>query len=623
MTYPSLPIRIGRYEVVRRLGAGGMAETFVAVARGPHDFEQRVCIKCVLPAYLDNERFVSLFMEEARITASLRHANIVHVVDFGEDPDSHALYLALELIEGIDLHGLLRGQPERTLPHDLVTLLASDLALALDSAHTHVHTDSSNHTRHGVVHRDISPSNVLVSFAGEIKLTDFGIAKEVRPGELTRTTSLKGKLSYMSPEQIRNDQLDGRSDLFAFGVLLFECLAGFKPFRADNDIQLLKNIIEGNRPALSHVCPPDTPPVLIEAVESLLVTDVHARCQSAADFLEALRPISPAAATRKDLALLVKAATQAREQLAQRQQAKTTPANLAHVPNPASKPEPAQSASTAPTRTAAAPPPPNDPHNESGRVTTDGTVFRDPSKSVTYRVPTGETHPPRGEDGTSKPRIGATRHTGLVLGVMVGVMVVVAVVFAIVGALNWKGARPSRPSTAVTLITTSGKSSATAPTAPHRPKVPVLPPPIPPASPAPPTLPAPNNTTAAAEPNPTAPAKEGQAEQAEQATAAATTEAASPAPKQPDIPAKLPKRQANTHGESAEPSTAPAGGALLTVESEPRALIFVDGRAVGKTPKTLRLKPGAHRVHVGRDASSAVYLNLRPGQKEKVVLTPK
>ncbi len=223
--------RIGPYEVQRRLGVGGMAETLIAVRRGPGGFEQRVCLKRVLPAYAEDESFREAFLDEARLVARLRHTNIVQVYDFGRAGDSW--YLALELIDGLDMQELLEALAARgeRLPLDVLMLVAMELGHALDYAHRLAIGGAPAH----VVHRDLSPSNVLLSTSGEVKLADFGIAKASTRTHHTATGIVKGKAPYMSPEQAQAQPVDGRTDLFALGVILYESLAGRRPFDGATD----------------------------------------------------------------------------------------------------------------------------------------------------------------------------------------------------------------------------------------------------------------------------------------------------------------------------------------------------------------------------------------------------
>ncbi len=297
--------QFGPYEALRRLGAGGMAETFVALRRGPHGFVQKVCIKRILPAYAENSDFTQSFLREARTSAVLRHANIVQVLDFGQVDDSY--YLALELIEGLDLRALLAGAPRsvtedaspRTLSAEIVTLIAGELSAALEHAH------GEGYDREPVVHRDLSPSNVLVSPAGEVKLTDFGIARALGGAQLTATGVIKGKVPYLPPEYIERGVFDQRSDLFSLGVLLFELLAGERPFDGESDLDTIRRIASGERPQLRDLAP-HVPRALAECVERLIAGAPSERFDSARALLDALPPISTHAA-RRELGALVEA----------------------------------------------------------------------------------------------------------------------------------------------------------------------------------------------------------------------------------------------------------------------------------------------------------------------------
>jgi len=188
------PERFGDYELAQRLGVGGMAETFVAIRRGPGGFEQRVCLKRILPTFAGASDFVEMFLREARLSALLHHGHIARVLDFGMAEGTH--YLTLELIEGADLRALLHHLRRRgeALDPGLTCYIAHALASALDFAHT---ADEHGNAA-GIIHRDVSPSNVLLSNAGEIKLADFGIAKATNlPGSI-QSGALKGKIPYVN-----------------------------------------------------------------------------------------------------------------------------------------------------------------------------------------------------------------------------------------------------------------------------------------------------------------------------------------------------------------------------------------------------------------------------------------
>jgi serine/threonine protein kinase len=289
-----LPDKLGPFELLRRLGAGGMAETFVALRRGPAGFEQRVCIKRILPAYESDREFVTSFLSEARTSAALRHANIVQVLDFGEHEGSH--YLALELIDGLDLRGVL--QRDTALDPELVALIAAEIASALAYAH------AGDEDRPALIHRDVSPSNVLVSKNGEIKLTDFGIARVVGGTLHTASGVIKGKIPYMPPEYVDGGQFDARGDLFALGVMMFELLHGFRPFDGDSELDTLRRIAAGDRQPFTASAGPG----LIACIERLIAKDPAQRFADARELLDALPTVHTHRA-RKRLAELVRART--------------------------------------------------------------------------------------------------------------------------------------------------------------------------------------------------------------------------------------------------------------------------------------------------------------------------
>lgn len=305
MRYPRLvgmssTTSFGPYELLRRLGSGGMAETFLALRRGPGAFEQRVCVKRILPALESDPELVRLFMEEARLAAQLRHANITQVVDFGVVDGSH--YLALELVEGTDLRTLLaslRARGQRLAPA-IAIYIATGLTAALEFAHT------PEPDRHPVIHRDVSPSNILLSRAGEVYLTDFGVARALGGVErMTQSGVVRGKVPYMAPEYALTGKLDPRSDLFAVGVVLYEALAGRRPFDGQTELDTLNRIREGRHRPLAELCP-EAPSQLVAIVEQLLVPDPNERFQTASALLQALAYIAPPPTVARELAQLVR-----------------------------------------------------------------------------------------------------------------------------------------------------------------------------------------------------------------------------------------------------------------------------------------------------------------------------
>jgi len=281
------PREFGPYHLLRRLGVGGMAETFEATRAGTGGFEQRVCVKRVLPAYGGDEEFLARFEREAKLAAQLRHTNIVGVVDVGEIEGAH--FMTLELVDGVDLRSLLKSSPQEKLSAGTVALIGLDLAYALEHAHK------------TLVHRDISPSNILLSRSGEAKLADFGIAKAIENTKVTASRSAKGKVPYMSPEQMRGEAVDGRADLFSLGVVLFEAIAGLRPFDGAHDVETMQKILDGNRLSLQEVTP-ETPRPLREIIERLIEVDRDVRMPSATRLIEELALVSPPPSARWKLA---------------------------------------------------------------------------------------------------------------------------------------------------------------------------------------------------------------------------------------------------------------------------------------------------------------------------------
>ncbi len=270
---------LGPYRIVHRLGVGGMAETFEAVRIDPSGFEHRVCLKRVLPAFRSDAAFVERFEREALLAARLRHSNVVGVLDFGAE--GGVPYMALELVDGPDLRTFLGHVPDRRLPVGVALLVASDVAMALAYAH------APEAGAPGVVHRDVSASNVLLGRSGDVKLADFGIAKAMDGAGATASGEVRGKIPYMSPEHMRGQPVDGRSDLFSVGVLLFEMLAGERPFDGAHDVETMTRILADERKRLEDLAP-GIPPAVVAIVDRLLEGRIDDRFPSADALLAAI-----------------------------------------------------------------------------------------------------------------------------------------------------------------------------------------------------------------------------------------------------------------------------------------------------------------------------------------------
>lgn len=240
----TVPQKLGPYRVVRRLGRGGMAEVFLGTAFGASGFERPVALKVLLSPFKGTGKYERLLIEEAKLGARLRHTNLVQTYDLGSQDGSY--YACLEYVDGADLETL--GRPSEAL----TWLIAEQVALGLEFVHEA--TDERGAPL-GLVHRDVSPSNVLLSRAGEVKLGDFGIVKATNLVEHTRPNVRKGKYAYMSPEQVGGETLRPSSDQFGFGVMLYELLTGVRPFDGESVPQTLDRIREARPPDVSSLAP--------------------------------------------------------------------------------------------------------------------------------------------------------------------------------------------------------------------------------------------------------------------------------------------------------------------------------------------------------------------------------
>ena len=278
------PKNIGRYQILDRLAVGGMAELFKATLNGDHGFEKLVAIKKILPHLATDRSFVEMFLDEARITAQLDHRHIVQVFELGNDADTP--YIAMQFVDGLDVLALLRecARAQIRLPADLCALIARDVLDALDYAHNAV--DLSGKAL-GIIHRDISPGNVLLSWRGEVKLTDFGIARAAERRHKTEAGTLKGKYGYMSPEQVSGSEIDPRSDLFSVGILLAEMVMARRLFTSTNDLDILLMVRDARLDRL-HKYASEFPIELRVLTVRALQRRPEDRWQSAAQFRDAL-----------------------------------------------------------------------------------------------------------------------------------------------------------------------------------------------------------------------------------------------------------------------------------------------------------------------------------------------
>jgi TonB family protein len=279
------PDRFGQYEILERIAAGGMAELYKAKRTGVEGFQKIVAIKKILPHLADDEAFVTMFADEAKLAAQLNHPNIIHIYDLGKI-QAGGYFIAMEYVDGRDLRAIQQSGRDLgvPLPVPLAVYVASKVASALDYAHRRRDADGNELN---IVHRDVSPQNILISYEGDIKLCDFGIAKAASKASKTQSGALKGKIQYMSPEQAWGRPIDRRSDLFSLGAVLHELLTGERLFGGDTDINVLEKVrsAEVSPPSRSN---PEVPQNLDAVVLKALAKEPDDRYANASDLLRDL-----------------------------------------------------------------------------------------------------------------------------------------------------------------------------------------------------------------------------------------------------------------------------------------------------------------------------------------------
>ncbi len=285
--------RLGKYEIHGRLSVGGMAELYLASLAGQGGFRKFVALKRVLPSIAEDESFIQMFLDEARITASLSHASIAQVYELTEDPNSHEPVLVMEFVAGQNLDQLISRAHKRALavPVEFTCRVAHDVLLALHSAHGFV--EPSTGAPMPVIHRDINPRNVMVTYTGGTKIVDFGIAKARGRLNQTQVGYVKGTIQYMSPEQITAKEVTGRTDLFAASILFYELLAGRRLFGEEgSDAATMTRIVTGEVPHLARVVP-RIPEALADAVMKGLEKDPSRRWKNGREYARAVDRAMP------------------------------------------------------------------------------------------------------------------------------------------------------------------------------------------------------------------------------------------------------------------------------------------------------------------------------------------
>ncbi|HRI69824.1 MAG TPA: serine/threonine-protein kinase, partial [Polyangium sp.] len=275
---------LGRYEILMRVAQGGMASVWAARLQGTRGFQKTVAIKTMLPDVSDDPDFETMFLDEARVAARIRHPNVVEIFDLGEQDD--VLYLVMEWVEGDTLSGIQKAAKKHGgIPQNIALRITSQISAGLHAAHE---LRDDNGTLVDLVHRDISPGNILISTSGFAKVTDFGVAKSAGRLHVTRAEGMvKGKTPYLSPEQLGTLPLDRRSDIFSLGVLLYVMVTGLHPFRGDTEFKTVENIaLKDPLPPIQLV--PSVHPDLDKLILKALDKDRTKRFSTAAELQRAL-----------------------------------------------------------------------------------------------------------------------------------------------------------------------------------------------------------------------------------------------------------------------------------------------------------------------------------------------
>ncbi|MDQ3036231.1 MAG: serine/threonine protein kinase, partial [Myxococcota bacterium] len=280
------PPSYGRYEPLFRIASGGMAEVYAARVRGEAGFEKLVALKRMLPHLCDDERFVTMFLDEGRLAANISSPHVVSTLDLGRASDQ-SLYLVMELVIGATLHSLARNAIKTTaaVPVPIAIEVIAQAARGLHDAHE-ARTPLGEPL--GIVHRDVSPQNILVGVDGRVRITDFGVARAMLRHTKTTTGELKGKFGYFSPEQCADVRVDRRSDVFSLGIVGWEILAGRRLFHAENPLAILEQVANAPIPDVRSIRPEVTP-ALAAIIARALDRDPGRRWATAGELERAIR----------------------------------------------------------------------------------------------------------------------------------------------------------------------------------------------------------------------------------------------------------------------------------------------------------------------------------------------
>ncbi len=265
-----------RYRIIEKIDAGGMAEIYKGVAVSLDGFEKTVAIKRILPNLTQDAKFVSMFLDEARLSMQLNHANIVQILDLGQVGGTY--FMAMELVDGMNLRRAMQRAIDLVRPYPVSVACFVAMEIAKGLAYAHEKADAQGHPL-GIVHRDVSPPNILLSRQGEVKVTDFGLAKAKSNVAVSEVDVVKGKFAYLSPETVAGKQPDARADIYAVGIILWEMLCGRRLFAAANDLEIVELVRKGDVPKVSSLRS-DADEDLDKVLQRMMAKNIKRRFQS-------------------------------------------------------------------------------------------------------------------------------------------------------------------------------------------------------------------------------------------------------------------------------------------------------------------------------------------------------
>lgn len=563
--------RLGRYVLRGEIASGGMATVYLAHLEGPHGFEKVVAVKRIHPHLTSDRRFVSMFLDEARVAALIHHPNVCAVTDFGEFEGSP--YLAMEYLSGESFQSVMKRIRHEDGPNPvwLSARIVHDAARGLHTAHTLMGTDGQPL---GVVHRDVSPQNIFVLYDGVTKVVDFGVARARGRLSTTQTNEVKGKLPFMSPEQLENQSVDARTDLWALGVVLWEATVGRRLFRGQNDGATIALVLHKPIPKPSDFVP-DYPAKLEKIIMRCLERDPDARYQTAEaladdleEFLYAFGKPAGASQVKKWMESHFPEQIAARDALLR--------GEVSRIPRSA---EDSDSSSLSSIRSRLEP------------------MLEDEQAAPTVARPR-----PRSLRIASEPDVPSKPTPSRTWGSVVFALIAVAGLAAMLAVVLPRGEPEPAPTETLAAPVAQDEAAPVPADAPHEAAANVAA-----ATEAPPVEAPPVERPVREARTVASPVHEDPAAPAPIVATPAREPVAVPAVEAPPAAAERPEPPTR----EASPATSSVAPGMLSLMAIPPASVRVDGRAAGDTPLRLSLTPGAHRVELRTEDGRSRTLNVR------------